>query len=1027
MKRILFLVFLIFVAVIARAQSKQVSGQVSDQLTNKPVEGASVQAKNSKNGTFTDAAGSFTLNVPAGDSILVISGVGFETQEINLDNRSSITVSLRNVDKSLGEVVVVGYGKQKKVNLIGSVATISNKDITAAPVSSVSNALAGRLPGAIVQQRSGEPGGDAASIMIRGNGTLGNNSPLVVIDGIPGRDLNSVNANDIESISVLKDASAAIYGARAANGVILVTTKRGKDGAPPVLTYSFYEGRLSPTELPKMADAATYAQMLREMESYKGIDESNMSFSKDDIEKFRSGNSPWTHPNTNWFDATLEKYSSTRSHDVSVSGGSKTVNYFASFGTQYADGLYKNSAKSYNRYNLRANVDVKLNEYLNVGLDVYGSQENRMGSSLDGQTIFNVTNQNKPTTFATYPNGMPGTGAFGPTYQPALASTFASGFDDDKRYRANNKFTASLKIPGVQGLVLSSYYAYDLFFGKRKFFEKPVTAYSLDEAAYLAAGNTGTEDGSAFLIPVKDFEDPRLRNYSDNLTQKTFNLKLDYDKTFGGVHNVSAFVAYESSDEHGDGINAYRRYFTSDQLPYLFAGGDAEQSNTEYVNLDSRINYFGRLSYNYKGTYLFQFALRRDGSLRFSKESGRWGNFPSVLAGWNISNEKFWKDNIKFIDNFKLKASWGQMGNDLVPPFQYLESYALGTGGIYGSNAYSPGLYQTGTANPFITWEVANVYNAGFESMWFNRKITFNADFFYQRRNNILVKRNASVPAFTGVTLPDENFGIVDNRGVEIELGYNDRKGDFSYGVNANFAFARNKVVEFDEPAVSVPWQVMTGHPQGSQLLYKSIGIFRDVEQVNSLPHVAGAIPGDVIIQDYDGNGEINNDDRILFDKTTNPEITYGFSFNLRYKNIELSALIYGVGTAWVRRLGSQQGTQGDYYQYSADGRWTPDNIDASKPRAYDGAKTYWRGTHATDMEYQNQSYARFKNLQVTYTIPEKIQKLIRLHNVQVYLSGQNLFLIYSSKDRIWDPEFSGSRDNYPLMKVITAGARVSL
>jgi TonB-linked SusC/RagA family outer membrane protein len=1027
MKRILFLVFMIFAAVFVQAQSKKITGIVSDPQSNKPLAGASVQVKNSSTGTYTDSSGHFTLTVPDANSVLVISSVGFEPQEVAVGNRSNFSISLANQDMALGEVVVVGYGKQKKVNVIGSVATVSNKDIIAAPVSSITNALAGRLPGAIVQQRSGEPGGDGASILIRGSGTLGDNSPLIVIDGIPGRDLNSINSNDVESISVLKDASAAIYGARAANGVILVTTKRGKEGAPPVFSYSFYQGRLSPTELPKMANSATYAQMLREMETYKGLDESNMTYSLDDIEKFKSGKYPWTHPNTDWFGETLKKFSTTRSHDLSVSGGSKTINYFASFGTQFADGLYKNSAKSYNRYNLRANVDVKLNEYLTLGLDVYGSQENRMGSSLDAETIFNVTNQNKPTTVGMFPNGMYGTGAFGPTYQPMLVSTFASGFDDDKRYRANNKFYASLKIPGVEGLSVSSYYAYDIFFGKRKFFEKPVTAYSLDEAAYLAAGNTGSEDGTAFLIPVKDYTDPRLRDYNDNLTQKTFNFKVDYEKSFGSGHNVSAFVAYESSDQHGDGTNAYRRYFISDQLPYLFAGGDAEKNNSEYVTLDARRNYFGRVSYNYKGTYLLQFAFRRDGSLRFSKESGRWGNFPSVLAGWNISNENFWKDNLSFVDNLKLKVSWGQMGNDLVPPFQYLSLYTLGTGGIYGNNTYSSSLFQTGAVNPFITWEVANVYNAGFESQFYNRKFTFNADFFYQRRSNILVKRNASVPAFSGVTLPDENFGVVDNKGIELELGFNDRKGDFSYGVNTNFTFARNKVIEYDEPARSVPWQVTTGHPQGAALLYKSIGIFRDQAAIDKYPHVAGAIPGDVIIQDYDGNGEINNDDRVLFDKTVNPEITYGVSFNVRYKNLELSALIYGVGTAWVRRLGSQQGTQGDYYQFSADGRWTPDNIDATKPRAYDGSKTYWRGTYTTDMEYQNQSYARLKNVQLTYTIPDKVQSLVRLRNAQLFLSGQNLFLIYSSKGRIWDPEFSGSRDNYPLMKVITAGARVSL
>lgn len=1051
MKIIVLIIFTFFIGdFVCYAQTKTITGQITDQQSGNPMSGVSVSVKGTTNGTSTNTNGMFSINAPA-KGTLIISSVGYGTIEIPVNNRSIINSTISTDNTALNEVVVIGYGKEKKINVIGSIATVSSKEITAAPVSSVSNALAGRLPGAIIQQRSGEPGSDAASIIIRGSGTLGNSAPLVVIDGIPGRDvnsnqtsndygtqtidgsagrdLNSINPEDIESISVLKDASAAIYGARAANGVILVTTKRGKTDAPPNFNYSFYTGSLSPTSIPKMADAATYAQMLREMETYKGVDPSNMTFSLDDVEKFKSGKYPWTHPNNNWWDATLKNHSQTRHHNFSVNGGTKSINYFVSFGTQYADGLYKNSpAKSFNRYNLRANVDVQINKYLNLGIDLDGSQENRMGPSLDAQTLFNVINQNKPTTVAKYPNGLPGPGAFGASYQPVLRSTLQGGFDDDKRYRSNNKINANLKIPGIEGLSLSGYFAYDVFFSKRKYFDHPVTAYQLDEGAYLAAGNTGSEDGSAFLIPTSDNYDPQLTNYFNTTTAKTFNLRLNYDKTINNVHNFSAFVAYESSESHGTGISAFRRYFLSAQLPYLFAGGNDQKDNSEYVTLDARKNYFGRVSYNFKGTYLFQFALRRDGSLRFSKESGRWGNFPSLLAGWIVSNENFWKDRVKSINFFKLKASWGQLGNDLVPPFQYLASYAFGTGGLYGANrTYSASLYQSNAPNPFITWEVANMYNAGFESRLFNNRMTFNADFFYQRRNNILIKRNASVPNFTGIVLPDENFGIVDNRGFEFELGYNsNRNSDFIYSINGNFAFARNKVVYFDEPQKNVPWQTLTGHPMGAALLYKSAGVFRDSVQINKTPHVAGAIPGDVIIEDRNSDGEINSDDKILFDKTTNPEITYGLSFNFSYKNFDLSAVISGAATAWVRRLGSQQGSAGDYYQFSADGRWTPDNINATKPRAYDGSSTYWRGKFVTDMEYQNQSYARLKNIQLSYSVSQKILNFKFIKNAQVYISGENLFLIYASKDRIWDPEFSGTRDNYLIMKVMAVGARIS-
>lgn len=402
MKNIVQLFFVLFIGHYScYAQITNIAGQLTDEETGKPVPGVSVSVKGSTTGTSTDAEGRFLIKAP-GNGTLILSSIGYGTKEVKINKRSIINHTITANNTSLDEVVVVGYGKERKVNVIGSVATISGKEIASAPVSSVSNALAGRLPGAIIQQRSGEPGSDAASILIRGSGTLGNSAPLVIIDGIPGRDansnqmsndygtqtidasagrdLNSINPEDIESISVLKDASAAIYGARAANGVILVTTKRGRTDAAPTFNYSFYEGLLSPTSVPQMADAPTYAQMLREMETYKGVDPSNMTFSPEDIEKFRSGKYPWTHPNNNWFDATLKDHSQTRHHNFSVNGGTKSINYFVSFGSQYADGLYKSpDAKTFNRYNLRANVDVQINKYLTLGLDVDGSQENRMG------------------------------------------------------------------------------------------------------------------------------------------------------------------------------------------------------------------------------------------------------------------------------------------------------------------------------------------------------------------------------------------------------------------------------------------------------------------------------------------------------------------------------------------------------------------------------------------------------------------------------------------------------------------------
>ncbi|MEX2594339.1 MAG: TonB-dependent receptor [Anditalea sp.] len=1013
-------------------QDINVNGTVTSQETGESLPGVNVLIKGTTTGTVTDIDGNYTVNAPE-DEILVFSFIGYETKEIAVNGRSVIDVVLEEDMQGLEEVVVVGYGTQKKVNVIGSITSIDSDAVIAAPVSSISNALTGRLPGAIVMQTSGEPGNDAGTIRIRGNSTLGNNQPLIVVDGIPGRDLNSLHSDDIESITVLKDASAAIYGARAANGVILVTTKSGATDTPISFNYGFYTGVISPTKLPEMADAPTYARMIREMQSYRGVDEVNMAFSLDDIAKYESGEYPWTHPNTNWYDAGLKDYSQSHHHNLSVTGGTSSISYYLSFGSEFNDGIYTNSATSYNRNNLRANIDMRINKYLSMGLNLSGSQENRMYPSITSAQTFQGIIRSRPTQPALFPNGLPGPPVTAGN-QPMVTASFETGFDDDKRYRSNNILSANLKIPWVEGLSLSGYYGYDKYFQSRKWFMKPYTIYQLNTPDYLAAGNTGKEDGSEFLeettlAAVGDnlFTDPQLRDTYNESQSSTVNVKFDYTKSFDEVHNISAFIAYEQNDFGSKGIEAYRRFFSTDQLPYLFGGGDEQKNNNGWVDLDARVNYFGRFSYNYNQTYLFQFSLRRDGSLRFAEEAGRWGNFPSVLVGWMPSEKTWWKNSLGYIDFFKLKASWGQLGNDLVPPFQYLTSYSIGTGTIFGSGrAYTTGMYQTGTPNPYITWEVANMFNFGWETTFLDNKMNFDADFFYQRRNDILVRRNASVPTYTGISLPDENFGIVDSHGMELILGYNDRQGDYRYGFEGNFAFARNKIIEYDEPERSVPWQVLTGSPIGSLLLYKSAGIFRDLEHVNSLPHVGGARPGDIIIEDYDGDGEITSDDKVLFPLTTTPEISFGFAFNFGYKNWELSGLVQGQGRA-LRYIynDSRQGTSGNYFQYDAEGRWTPDNTDATKPRAFDRNEEYWRGTHITDHHYTDISYARLKNLRLNYTIPQNLMESIGVKGANVYFAGQNLWLIHSG-NKIMDPE-SGGMGSYPIMKVMSLGAQISL
>ena len=1006
-------------------QEQVISGTVID-MHGETLPGVAVTVPGTTIGTVTDIEGRYSITVPATAVQLTFTYVGMRTLNVPIEGRTTIDITMMEDRIGLDEVIVVGYGTQTRANVIGSVTAVRSEDLTAAPVSRVSNALAGRLPGGIFLQEGGEPGRDEAIIRVRGNSTLNNNNPLIVIDGIPGRDMNSLNPGDIESVTVLKDASAAIYGARAANGVILITTKRGQTEAPPTFTYSFYEGFLSPTKLPEMADAATYATMIREMQSYRDIPEESMSFSLEDIEKYRSGEYPWTHPDTDWFAEALRDYSSTRQHNLSVTGGTQNLRYYSSFGTQFDDGIFTNGITNYNRYNLRANIDVRVNDYINLGLDVTGIQENRMYPTKSANSIFQGAIRMYPTQHALFPNGLPGPDIeYGD--QPMVSASEQTGFDDDKRFRNNNLLTATIRIPGVEGLTLSGYYAYDMYIQQRKLFQKPWILYDLNVPAYLAAGNTGREDGSDFLVGTsKAFPEPRVTDYSANSSSRTANLKLDYTRSFEGGHNLSAFVSYEQNEFDQEGFQAFRRYFISDQLPYLFAGGDEEKNNSGWVGLDASQNYFGRLSYNFQETYLFQFSFRRDGSLRFSKDAGRWGNFPSVLVGWRPSEQDWWRNSLGFIEYFKLRASYGQMGNDLVDAFQYLTSYGFSRGYTLGtSKVYSASLDQANVPNPNITWERATVYNAGWESMFLNQRLSWETDFFYEKRTDILVQRDVSVPRFTGIALPDENFGIVDNRGFETTLAWRDRRGYLRYGFSGNFAFARNNVLESDEPERPVPWQQRTGNPMGAHLIYKSEGIFRDWDHVNSLPHVTGARPGDIIIQDYDGDGQITTDDRQLFPLTTIPEITFGMGFDFSYRSWELRGLLQGHSrTLRYIYTDGRIGTAGNYFMHDARDRWTPDNPDGTMPRAYERVEEYWRGSHITDHHYADASYLRLRNLQISYTLPQSLRTRVGASDAKVYVAGQNLLLLYSGNP-IFDPEVRGM-GAYPIMRVISLGAEIS-
>ncbi|HRQ50488.1 MAG TPA: SusC/RagA family TonB-linked outer membrane protein, partial [Agriterribacter sp.] len=604
------------------AQAITVKGKVTDDKAE-PMANASVLVKGTTTGVTTGENGEFSINVPGTRSVLVISAIGHQTQEITVGNQTSIdVVMLPGESSELDAVVVVGYGTQKKVTVTGAVAQVKGTELSRSPAVNLSNSLVGRLPGISAVQSSGEPGYDGSRIRIRGTNTLGNSDALIVIDGVPERSggLERLNPNDIENVSVLKDASAAIYGARAANGVILITTKHGKTGKPQ-LSYDFNYGIAQPTVIPKMADAVQYAEMANELVIWKDLAEVpdqwsaawdafkqtgsytrsdngrvvNATYKPDDINKFRDGSDPWGHPNTDWFGDVLKKWSPQVRHNLQINGGSENVKYLASLGYNDQDGYYKNSATGYKQYDMRLNLDAKVNKYINVQLGLTAREEYRFFPTKGAGAIFRMLMRGKPTEQAIWPNGMPG-----PDIEngenPVVITTNLTGYDRDKRdyFQTNGK--VEILIPGIEGLKLTGMAAVDKYIYRGKRWETPWSLYNWDNVSLEDDGKTP----KLTRVVRSTFTDPRLRTADENKLNILLGALLNYDRTIKDDHTVNVLVGINRETINDDYFSAFRRYFISTAVDQMFAGGDAEKDNNGGAYERARLSYFGRVGYNFK-------------------------------------------------------------------------------------------------------------------------------------------------------------------------------------------------------------------------------------------------------------------------------------------------------------------------------------------------------------------------------------------------------------------------------------------
>ena len=1005
----------------------KLSGVVRD-VKGEPIIGASVFVKGTKIGTITNVDGEFSLDVPA-NSTLMVSYIGFATREISVKNHSNLKITLdEDAAHNLNEVVVVGYGTQKKASVTGAIASVTTKDLVQTPQANISNMLVGKMPGLIAMQRSGAPGEDNSTLLIRGVSTFSDNTaPLVMIDGVERPNYNGLDPNEIESVSILKDASAtAIYGVRGANGVILITTRKGQKGKPH-LSYSGNVAVQSPTALPHYLNSAQYCEMYNEAlknDAYTKGTSYVPRFTDEDIKLYRDGTDPIMHPSTDWVGTFLRKASMRTQHNFNISGGTDRVKYFISAGFFNQGGMYKYTKidrhhdvnASDTRYNFRSNLDFNVTQDFKATVQLSSQINNIRTPGLGNSNLW------KEISWAT-PLGTPG-------MVDGKLVRLENTIDDENPWQAllnngyNNinantinttlRFEYDLSRLLLKGLSVHASTSYDSYYNSKRLSVKTMQTFvpkrdpSDPTKIVLVPQNEASTWGGGF-------------EYAKN-RKVYFEAGLHYDRTFG-KHQTTALLLYNQSKYYSPKL-AYH-------VPNAYQG------------------IVGRITYGYANRYLAEFNMGYNGTENFAS-GRRFGFFPAVSAGWVISEEPFFPKN-NWVVYTKLRATYGEVGNDKIggDRFLYLPSvYGSTSGKLSGYNfgsssdpVYSQMIEEKRLGNPLLTWEKARKLNIGVDMNFLKNHLTVSFDYFKERRNNILSNRN-SAPMLIGASLPAYNMGEMENSGFEFDVNYRNNFRDFNYWGRFNYSFARNKILFQDEVPEKYAYQMRTGRRVGQFFGLLFDGFYNSWEEINALDRPVSSWngnrlqPGDMRYVDVNKDGKIDMYDMVPIGYSPTPEIIYGFSAGFSWRGFDCSALFQGASHVSIKYFGRALWPFINAHNSAKTlilERWTQERYERGETISF--PRLSMSPSRDTDNNYQdsnfwirNANYLRLKNVEIGYTFRKGQLKVLGLESLRLYVSGTNLFTWTDVIDL--DPEAPSKGgateiNTYPLQKIYNVGINI--